>query len=90
MGPKFVPTSTTDSLPLVLSVTPDATLSDVIAGGVYDTFADAGDKLLLWPPTDTTQRWFVPTPALLLHVIVVCDTVTTHAVAVYVVPAAPP
>jgi hypothetical protein len=62
----------------------------LIAGGVYDTFADAGDRLLLWFPTDTTQRWFVPTPALLLHVIIVCDTVTTHAVAVYVVPAAPP
>jgi hypothetical protein len=93
-GPRFVPTIRTFVPPDVgidASGSEPATAdSDVIAGGVYDTFADAGDKLLLWPPTDTTQRWFVPTPALLLHVIVVCDTVTTHAVAVYVVPAAPP
>jgi hypothetical protein len=50
---------------------PDTDESDVMAGGVYDTTADGDDNALVWLPTDTTQRWSRPTPATLLHVIVV-------------------
>jgi hypothetical protein len=50
-GPRFVPTIRTFVPPDVgidASGSEPATAdSDVIAGGVYDTFADAGDKLLL-------------------------------------------
>jgi hypothetical protein len=61
-----------------------------MAGGVYDTTVDGDDNALVWLPTDTNQRWSRPTPATLLHVIVVCDGDTTHSVAVYCVPSAPP
>ena len=59
----------------------------VTAGAVYATLAL--ESALAWEPTTTFQTKPLPTPATLLHVIVVSAVVTTQPVAEYVVPVAP-
>jgi hypothetical protein len=67
-GPKFEPMIVINSLPVVRS--PERGTTSNTIGAAYDVVASV-DIALLWPPTMTTHECDAPTPATVVHVIVV-------------------
>ena len=81
-GPKFEPVIVIVSPPVVRSPERGSTSNTI--GAAYDVVASV-DIALLWPPTMTTHECDAPTPATVVHVIVVW-LMNAHVVALYTRP----